>query len=85
MMLAGENMRLVWASRLLLLTLCVSALQGQSGPPRVIAPGVWFLLGDSHKGYSNTIVIEMKDYLIVVDANYPGRARELQQGLASSE
>src|ERR1700738_4263689 len=78
MMLAGENMRLVWASRLLLLTLCVSALQGQSGPPRVIAPGVWFLLGDSHKGYSNTIVIEMKDYLIVVDANYPGRARELQ-------
>jgi hypothetical protein len=43
MMLAGENMRLVWASRLLLLTLCVSALQGQSGPPRLIAPGVWFL------------------------------------------
>ena len=43
----------------------------------MIAPGVWFLLGDSHKGYSNTVVIEMKDYLIVVDANYPGRAKEL--------
>ncbi len=41
------------------------------------APGVWFLLGDSSKGYCNNIVIEMKDYLIVVDANYPGRAREL--------
>jgi cyclase len=46
---------------------------------KVVAPGVWFLLGDSHKGYSNTTVIEMKDYLIVVDANYPGRAKELLQ------
>jgi cyclase len=44
---------------------------------KMVAPGVWFLLGDSHKGYSNTAVIEMKDYLIVVDANYPGRAKEL--------
>ena len=45
--------------------------------PEVIAPGFWFLLGDASKGYSNTTVIEMKDYLIVVDANYPGRAKEL--------
>ncbi len=42
-----------------------------------ITNGVWFLLGDAGKGYSNTTVIEMKDYLIVVDANYPGRAKEL--------
>ena len=42
-----------------------------------IAPGVWFLPGDASKGYCNNILIEMKDYLIVVDANYPGRAREL--------
>jgi len=42
-----------------------------------IADGVWFLPGDAAKGYCNNIVIEMKDYLIVVDANYPGRAREL--------
>ena len=42
-----------------------------------IADGVWFLPGDSSKGYCNNVVIEMKDYLIVVDANYPGRAREL--------
>jgi cyclase len=42
-----------------------------------IADGVWFLPGDTSKGYCNNIVIEMKDYLIVVDANYPGRAREL--------
>jgi glyoxylase-like metal-dependent hydrolase (beta-lactamase superfamily II) len=51
----------------------------QTAPPRQIAPGVWFLLGDASKGYSNTVVIEMRDYLIVVDANYPGRAHELLQ------
>src|SRR5215471_19650578 len=55
------------------------AAWGQTESAKVIAPGVWFLLGDSHKGYSNTAVIEMKDYLIVVDANYPGRAKELLQ------
>jgi glyoxylase-like metal-dependent hydrolase (beta-lactamase superfamily II) len=42
-----------------------------------IADGVWFLPGDASKGYSNNIVIEMRDYLILIDANYPGRAREL--------
>ena len=49
----------------------------QSGKPQKISSGVWFLTGDSSKGYSNTVVIEMRDYLIVVDANYPGRAHEL--------
>ncbi len=47
-----------------------------------IAPGVWFLPGDSSQGYCNNIVIEMKDYLIVVDANYPGRALELVKQIA---
>jgi cyclase len=42
-----------------------------------IADGVWFLPGDASKGYCNNIVIEMKDYLVVIDANYPARAREL--------
>ena len=51
------------------------AAPGQA--PELVAPGVWFLLGDASKGYSNTTVIEMKDYLVVVDANYPGRAKEL--------
>lgn len=55
----------------------VGGLYGQTAPPRQITPGVWFLLGDAHKGYSNTAVIEMQDYLIVVDANYPARASEL--------
>ena len=53
------------------------ALCAQSGAPQTIAPGVWFTVGDASKGYSNTVIIEMKDYLIVVDANYPGRAHEL--------
>jgi glyoxylase-like metal-dependent hydrolase (beta-lactamase superfamily II) len=53
------------------------ALHAQPAPLRQITPGVWFLLGDASKGYSNTTVIEMQDYLIVVDANYPARAREL--------
>lgn len=52
-------------------------IRGQAAAPRRIANGVWFLLGDASKGYSNTIVIEMQNYLIVVDANYPARAREL--------
>jgi cyclase len=59
---------------LLLVTL---PLRAESGAPQQIAHGVWFMVGDSSKGYSNTTVIEMKDFLIVVDANYPGRAKEL--------
>jgi cyclase len=41
-----------------------------------IAPGVWFREGDlKNLGHCNNIVIEMKDYLIVVDANFPSGAR----------
>src|SRR5581483_8104337 len=41
-----------------------------------IAPGVWFREGDlQHLGHCNNIIIEMKDYLIVVDANFPSGAR----------
>jgi cyclase len=63
---------------LLVLILCVGVvpMRAQNSPPHLIAPGVWFLTGDTN-GYSNTVIVEMKDYLIVVDANYPGRAKEL--------
>jgi cyclase len=62
---------------LLLCLLSISApMFAQGSPAKMIAPGVWFLTGDTN-GYSNTAVIEMRDYLIVVDANYPGRAKEL--------
>jgi cyclase len=41
-----------------------------------IVPGVWFREGDLLKlGHCNNIIIEMKDYLIVVDANFPSGAR----------
>lgn len=68
---------------LLLASLCllVPGMVAQNGKLHAdkIADGVWFVPGDSSRGYSNNVVIEMKDYLIVVDANYPGRARELVQ------
>jgi glyoxylase-like metal-dependent hydrolase (beta-lactamase superfamily II) len=37
---------------------------------------VWFREGDIQgQGHCNNIIIEMKDYLIVVDANFPSGAR----------
>src|ERR1700723_2600354 len=48
------------------------------GIPEQVIPGVWFRQGDLDQfGHCNNIVIEMKDYLIVVDANYPSGARLL--------
>ncbi len=41
-----------------------------------VANGVWFREGDlQNLGHCNNIIIEMKDYLIVVDANFPSGAR----------
>src|ERR1700744_4659466 len=84
-------MHLPRSTPLLWLLLAASCLPAQTAPvnsppqsplhAQKIADGVWFLLGDASKGYSNNVVIEMKDYLIVVDANYPGRARELVAGI----
>lgn len=49
-----------------------------SGPETLtrIAPGIWFREGDlAHLGHSNNVIIEMRDYFIVVDANFPSGAR----------
>jgi cyclase len=73
----GRCFRRRWSILLVVLLCCVRVALGQDLPPLKITDGVWFLLGDSSKGYSNTAVIEMDSYLIVVDANYPGRAKEL--------
>jgi len=64
--------------RYLLAAVILAALPAgaQGSPPHLIVPGVWFLTGDTN-GYSNSVIVEMRDYLIVVDANYPGRAKEL--------
>src|SRR5256714_11724375 len=41
-----------------------------------ITDGVWFREGDlQNLGHCNNIIIEMKDYLIVVDANFPSGAK----------
>jgi len=53
-----------------------AAGDAQPGTVRQIVPGVWFREGDLEKlGHCNNIIIEMKDYLIVVDANFPSGAR----------
>jgi cyclase len=50
--------------------------EAQVGQVKLIVPGVWFREGDlANLGHSNNIIIEMKDYLIVVDANFPSGAR----------
>jgi cyclase len=60
-----------------LFLLCIAyGAQAQPGSIRQFAPGVWFREGEMETDeYCNNIIIEMKDYLIVVDANYPGGAR----------
>ena len=43
---------------------------------RQIVPGVWFREGDLKTlGHSNNVILEMKEYLIVLDANFPSGAR----------
>jgi cyclase len=48
----------------------------QPGTLKQIVPGVWFREGEIETlGHCNNAIIEMKDYLIVVDANFPSGAR----------
>jgi glyoxylase-like metal-dependent hydrolase (beta-lactamase superfamily II) len=61
-----------------LLSLGFLLTRGDAQPNSVkkIAEGVWFREGDILKqGHCNNAIIEMKDYLIVVDANFPSGAR----------
>jgi cyclase len=53
----------------------VSSSQANPETVRIIVPGVWFREGDLQQGHSNNVIIEMKDYMVVVDANYPSGAR----------
>jgi len=56
--------------------LFVTGGEAQPGTVKQIVPGVWFREGDlMNMGHCNNIIIEMKDYLIVVDANFPSGAR----------
>jgi len=58
---------------LLLALVCLPAAQGQSANLKKIAPGVWF-----RTGMSNTAIIEMKDYLVVIDSGMADTARATQ-------
>jgi cyclase len=63
---------------LVLLSLGLVVTRSDAKPDTIeqIVPGVWFREGDlMGKGHCNNIVIEMKDYLIVVDANFPNGAQ----------
>jgi glyoxylase-like metal-dependent hydrolase (beta-lactamase superfamily II) len=57
------------------LALVVSRSYANPETIRIVAPGVWFREGDRDQGHCNNAIIEMKDYLIVVDAGYPSGAR----------
>jgi glyoxylase-like metal-dependent hydrolase (beta-lactamase superfamily II) len=62
----------------MLLSLGFVLTRGDAQPNTVkkIADGVWFREGDINgQGHCNNAIIEMKDYLIVVDANFPSGAR----------
>src|SRR5258705_901696 len=74
-----KNLR-VWmiAAFGLLASLAFFAGRSDAKPETIskIVDGVWFREGDlKNLGHCNNIVIEMKDYLIVVDANFPSGAR----------
>ena len=74
------NRTRLWLITTFLITLSLGFVltRGDAQPNSVkqIAPGVWFREGDiEHEGHCNNAIIEMKDYLIIVDANFPSGAR----------
>jgi cyclase len=61
---------------LALLAFFVSSSSATPETVQKITDGVWFREGDlKNLGHCNNIIIEMKEYLIVVDANFPSGAR----------
>lgn len=51
-------------------------LTAQANSVKKITDGVWFREGDlKTEGHCNNIIIEMTDYLVVIDANFPSGAR----------
>ncbi|HUS06243.1 MAG TPA: MBL fold metallo-hydrolase [Bryobacteraceae bacterium] len=62
---------------LLLAGFIATKSNGQPNTLKQIVPGVWFREGDiANEGHCNNIIIEMSDYLIIVDANFPSGARK---------
>lgn len=63
----------------LLLMLALFKTRGEAQPNSFteVVKGVWFREGDLSQGHCNNTVIEMKDGLVVIDANFPSGARLL--------
>jgi cyclase len=66
----------------LLLIGLAAAASGQEGVLKQVAPGVWFREGETRPETkvilcANSSLIEMKDYLIVVDANFPSCGQKM--------
>jgi cyclase len=59
----------------LMLSALAPATHAQPGTLKPIVPGVWFREGETEFSHANNVIIEMADYLIVVDANYPSGAK----------
>src|SRR6202162_3628239 len=72
---------------LLVVTLAVLVLFAANPVPKretlePLIPGFWFRQGYPDRfGHCNNVVIEMKDYLIVVDANFPSGSRALMDDI----
>lgn len=50
--------------------------EAQPGTVKEIVKGVWFREGEiDAMGHCNNVIIEMKDYLVIVDANFPSGAK----------
>jgi len=74
MAMNGGNVKLVYSVMIAwgLLAGLVTTARAQPGTTKQIVPGVWLWWADPKAGITdNEIVIEMTDYLIVVDANMP--------------
>lgn len=53
--------------------------------PQEVAPGVWFHEGDiGRKGHCNNGWVVFKDYVLVIDANFPSGAREVLPKIKAS-
>jgi cyclase len=71
-------MQRCWPLAIWIATVVLAArAQAQPGTLKEIVPGVWFRQGEDDIAQSNNVIIEMKEYLVVVDANYPDGARRV--------
>ena len=55
--------------------------QAQPNSFSEVVKGVWFREGDLSVGHCNNTVIEMKDGMVVIDANFPSGARAVMEDI----